>query len=270
MSKGKSIGLISIKGGVGKTTSTINLAHVLANDFDKKVLVIDSNFSAPNVLLHLGNLECKYTLQDVLNKKAKLSDAIYQHDFGFHVMPSSSSNGNTNKMALKDKVHQLKSYYDIILLDSSPSLNDELLATMSASDELYVLSTPDLPTLSTTLKATKLAKEKKVNINGLILNKVRGKSHEIKPKDMERLSGVPLIGVLKDNVKVLEALSKVKPVTMLSPNSNVSREYKKIAAKLVNSEYKEPPLHKKVLAYLKDDFSNLATHKFSKGLNYYK
>lgn len=271
MSKGKSVGIISIKGGVGKTTTVINLAHCLANDYGKKVLVIDANFSSPNVALHLGNINTKYTVNDVLGQKVKLSSAIYQHEFGFHVMPASIAQANGNNfLRLKDKVNQLKKDYDIVLLDSSPSLNNELLATINASDELYVVSTPDLPTLSTTLRAVKLAKEKKMNISGMILNKVRGKNYELKPEDMERLSGIPLVGVVKDSVRVLEALNKVKPLTMLNPESDVSLSYKKIASQLIGIPYQEPRWHKKIVGYLKDDFGDLATHKFSRGLAYYK
>jgi len=51
---GKTIGIISIKGGVGKTTTVSALGAALANEFDKKVLLIDANFSAPNLALHLA------------------------------------------------------------------------------------------------------------------------------------------------------------------------------------------------------------------------
>lgn len=271
MSKGKSVGIISIKGGVGKTTTVINLAHCLSNDYGKKVLVIDANFSSPNVALHLGNINTKYTVNDVLGQKVKPSNAIYKHEFGFHVMSASIAQANGNNfLRLKDKVSQLKKDYDVVLIDSSPSLNNELLATINASDELYVVSTPDLPTLSTTLRAVKLAKEKKMNISGMILNKVRGKNYELKPEDMERLSGIPLVGVVKDSVRVLEALNKVKPLTMLNPESSISLSYKKIASQLIGIPYQEPSWHRKIIGHLKDDFGDLATHNFSRGLAYYK
>ena len=273
LNKGKAVGIISIKGGVGKTTSVINLANVLANDFNKKVVVVDANFSSPNIALHLGNIDHKHSIQDLISGKSKMHEAVHEHEFGFHVVPGAiSHNPNTagNYMKLKDSIDKLKGQYDVVLLDSSPSLNQELLATINSCDELYVVSTPDLPTLSNTLRAVKLSKDKKIKINGMILNKVRGKNYELSPADMERLSGVPLIGVIKDNVRVLEALSKVKPITRLSPNSNVSVEYKKIASKIINSDYKEPKAHEKILNYLKDDFNNLRTHRFSKGVKYYK
>lgn len=271
MSKGKSVGIISIKGGVGKTTTVLNLAHSLSADYGKKVLVIDANFSSPNVALHLGNTATKHSIRDVLNQKIKPHAAVYEHESGFHFIPASVASVNGNNFSrLKPKVQQLKKDYDIILLDSSPSLNSELLATIAASDELYVVSTPDLPTLSTTLKAVKVAREKKTNIAGMILNKVRSKSHELKPADMERLSGVPLVGIINDDVRVLEALSKVKPITKLSPDSQVSLAYRKIAAKILGISYAQPKWHRKVAAAVKDDFARLSTHKFSRGLAYYK
>ncbi len=270
LSNGKVISLISIKGGVGKTTSVINLAASLANDYAKKTLVIDANFSSPNVGLHLGSIEHKSTLHEVLKDKAKITDAIHNHEYGFHFLPSSLSNFNpTNYSKLKQKIQPLKKYYDYILLDASTSLNDELVASINASDDIYVVTTPDLPTLSTTLRAVKLSKEKGMQIRGLILNKVRGKKYELKREDMERLTGIPVISVINENVKVLEALSKIKPITLYSPYSPVSLSYKKLAALMSNSWYKDPGIFKKTFGYMKDDFLNFINHDFKKGLKYY-
>ena len=270
MSKGKIIGIVSIKGGVGKTTSVVNLASSLANDYSKKVLIVDTNFTSPNIGLHLGSVEHKATLHEVLKDKVKINEAIYNHQYGFHFLPGSLYNSNpTNYSKLKQKLQPLKKYYDYVLLDASNSLNDELVASLHASDELYVVTTPDLPTLSTTLRAVKLAKEKGLQIRGLILNKVRGKNYELKKEDIERLTGIPVISIINENVKVLEALSNVKPITLYSPYSPVALSYKKLAALLSNSWYKEPSLFKKTFGYVKDDFFNFVNHDFKNGLKYY-
>src|SRR3989338_4765580 len=181
LNKGKVLGVIGIKGGVGKTTIVLNLASVLANDYGKRVLVVDANFSSPHIGLHLGSVSHKTTLHEVLNEKAHVTKAVHGHDFGFDFIPSSLMNTGkqTNYLKLKTKLNDLRKHYDYILLDSSPTLNDEILATITASDELYVVSSPDLPTLSTTLRAVKLAKEKGMKIKGVILNKVRNKKYEI-------------------------------------------------------------------------------------------
>jgi len=270
LNKGKVLGVIGIKGGVGKTTIVLNLASVLANDYGKKVLVVDANFSSPHIGLHLGSVNHKTTLHDVLSDKAHIKHAVHEHDFGFDFIPASLDTRNIKHLKLKNKLADLKNNYDYILLDSSPVLNDEILATMMSSDELYAVSSPDLPTLSTTLRAVKLAKERGLQINGLILNKVRGRKYEITKAEMEKLSGVPVVASIKDNVKFLEALSKVKPLVMHSPYSAPALEYKKLAALLSNEPYKEPNLFKKAYGFLKDDFHNFLNHDFRKGLKYYK
>ena len=268
--QGKVLGIIAIKGGVGKTTSAVNLAASLANDYAKKVVVVDANFSSPNVSLHLGSLDHKNNLHHVLNDKLHIGEAVYESNFGFHFVPSSLTNVKTNFMKLKEKVKDLKKHYDFVILDSSPSLNEELLATMTASEELYVVTTPDLPTLSTTLRAVKLAKGRGTAIRGLVLNKVRNKKYELKAKDLEKLCGVPVVGVLNHNIKVAEALSKVKPVVISSPYADVSLAYKKLAAHLADEQYQKPGKLKLAVGRLKDDYESFKNHDFSKGFIYYK
>jgi len=238
----KTIGVISIKGGVGKTTVTTNLGAVLANVFNKKVLIVDANFSAPNLGLHLGVVKPeKHTVHDVVLGKVKPEKATYVHDSGFHFMPGSLvASGKVDVFALKKKLRDFKKQYDVVLLDSSPTLNSEILATMVASDELLVVTSPDYPTLSCTIRAIKLAKQKHTPITGLVLNKKRNKSFELSLEDVEELSNVPVLAVLPDTNKVLEALANATPAALYEPNHDLSMEYKKLAACLIGEKYDEP------------------------------
>jgi septum site-determining protein MinD len=265
----KTIGIISIKGGVGKTTTSVNLANSLCKDFSKKVLLVDANFSSPNVGLHLGVMDHVHTSNTVLNDKSQMHEAIYEHSLGFHVLPASLKAEKVNPLKLKSKLQAVRKYYDFIVIDSSPSLNDEMLGTIMAADELFVVSTPDLPTLSTTLRAVKLAKEKNTPIIGLILNKVKGKSYELKLEDIEKAAGVPVIATLPSSYRVLEALTSVMPITHHSPLNDVSLEYKRLAGAICNESFNEPSKMAKFVSDVKEDFDNLKNHDFSHGLRYY-
>jgi septum site-determining protein MinD len=244
MKDGKVIGVISIKGGVGKTTVVSNLGTALANKFKKKVLLVDGNITAPNLGLHLGVVESKNTLHDVLYQQQNIKDAIYDSGYGFDLLPSAlvpkkSQKERINPYKLHNRVSQVKKDYDYIIIDSSPNLNDEMLSTMIASDELLVVTTPDYPTLSCTMNAIKVAKERKTPIAGLVLNKIRDKKFELSVDDIESTTGVPVLSVIKDDVKVLEALSNTAPASACSPRKGFSIQYKKLAAKIAGEEFED-------------------------------
>ena len=76
MSKGRIIGIISLKGGVGKTSCTANLGASLANTFQKKVLLVDGNLSAPNLGISFDIANPEFSFQDVLERKANPSQAV--------------------------------------------------------------------------------------------------------------------------------------------------------------------------------------------------
>src|SRR3989344_3729009 len=86
----KVIVITSGKGGVGKTTSAINLGAAL-NYFDQDVLIVDANLATPDIGLHLGAPIVPVTLNHVLAGKAELGEAIYEHDSGTKILPSSIS-----------------------------------------------------------------------------------------------------------------------------------------------------------------------------------
>ena len=248
---GKTVGIISLKGGVGKTTAVANLGASLAKDFHKKVLVIDANFSAPNLALHLGLVNPELTLHDVLLDRVQAHQAIYEHAEGFHLMPAAYLSKKVNPFKLKNKIEHLKSIYDIILIDSSPNLNDEILATMIASDELLVVSSPDYPTLSTTLRAIKLAKERKTPITGLILNKVYNKGFELSIHDIEEAAGVPVLSVIPHDIRVPESVAHTNPVALHKPLADSSIEFTKLAGSIVGESYRDP----RFFSRIKDLFS---------------
>ena len=233
----RTIGVISLKGGVGKTSSVAALGVALA-DFGKRVLLVDANLSAPNLGIHFNIINPENTLHDVLNRDINIKDAIYVVADKFHVLPAGLFNKiKTNPFKLKDVLKGVDKDYDIILVDSSPALNYETLAAVLASDELFVVTTPDYSTLSTTLKAVKMAKQKGVPVSGIILNKVYNKHFEISFEDIEKTIGVPILAVIPHDIHVLEAQANFTASTMHSPKSPGSIEFKKLAATLIGEKY---------------------------------
>ena len=246
----KTIGIISIKGGVGKTTATSNLAAALANQFNKKVLLVDANFTAPSVGIHFGLVNPDVTLHDVMTKNKKINEAIYNSGHGFDlILGKLNFKGKIDYLKLKNELSKIKGNYDYILLDSSPNLNDEMLATMLASNVLFVVTTPDYPTLSCTMHAIRIAKKKKTPIGGLVLNRVYNKDFELNVDEIESAVECPVLAIIPHDVDVLEALSKTMPAHSHAPKKEGTIEYSKLAAAICKEDYKDPRLLAKIKTF---------------------
>lgn len=234
---GKIIGVISVKGGVGKTTTVANLGAILSNEFSVRCVVIDANVSVPNLGLHLNITEPEVTLQDILiNENSSISDAVYKHDSGLHIVPTALSEVDVDLSLLKTKMRSLAKDYDVLIMDSSPGIGEEIRATIDSSDELLIISSLDLPTLSATLKAIKLADDLNTRIKGVILNRIMGVTFELSIEEVESTLETPILAVIPEDPKVREALSTNMPVVLYAPKSPASREFRKLAAVLIGRE----------------------------------
>lgn len=235
---GKTIGIIAIKGGVGKTTISASLATTLANEYRKKVLLVDGNYSAPNLGLHMDIIEPEKTIHDVLTGKSKVRGAI-QSRYGVDVIPGSYFfEGRINYLRLGRRLRSVKDDYDFIILDSSPSLNEEILSTMLAADNLLVITTPDYPTLSCSMRAAKIAKERGKPINGIIINKIRQPKYEIGLNEIEEVTGIPVVARIPDDKTNIGALFMRIPTSVYNAKSDFAKEISKVAGALVGTPKK--------------------------------
>lgn len=237
----KTIGVVSLKGGVGKTSVVSSLGAAFSG-LGKRTLVIDGNLSSPSLGLHMNVVDPEKTLHHVLRREAHLDEAIYSCQ-GINIIPASIfDRKEVNPLKLRDKIRSLKKKYDVIVIDSSPSLDEETLAVMLASDEILVVTTPDHSTLSATIKAVELAKKRSAPISGLVLNKVHNKDFEVSFGDVEQTLDIPILAVIPHDVNMLRALSKMEPYPFHKPNSKGSIEFKKLAGVLTGEKYKQTTL----------------------------
>ena len=228
------------KGGVGKTTSAINLAHAMAKH--KKTLLVDANLTTPNVNVHLGAPILKKTLMQVLKGEASIQEAIYSHESGLRILPTVSTVRDL-KMLKYDKVkstlRELEDEAEIILLDTSAGLNKEAITVMEASDEVLVITNPELSAVLDAQKALQLAHELGKTILGVVINKQGEHRQELKVNEVEKLLDLPVIGVIPYDTAVREALKLKHPVTLSHPKSKASKSYEELAGLLLGKSYFE-------------------------------
>ena len=249
------LGIVALKGGVGKTSVATSLATSLAED-GNNVMLVDANYGAPNLGLHMDIVTPEKTIHDVLSGRAKLKSAVHEK-YGVDVVPGSYvANYAVNALKLKDKIASAKKDYDFVVLDGSPSLNEEVLSTMLASDLLFVVSTPDYPTLSCSLRAAQLARQRGRNIAGIILNKIRDPKYELSLKDIERTSALPVVARIPDENVHIKALCSRMPVVLHSPRSKFSKEIKRLGESLSGGGRKPRWWHRIVPGNLKTERVN--------------
>ena len=190
----KVIAIISGKGGVGKTTTAINLSSVL-NKFGKNVVVVDTNLTTPNIGLHLGAPIVPVSLNHVLLGKAKVSDAIYEHDSGTKIIPSSLSVKELKRLnyqKLKDVSTDLKKTMDYVIYDSAAGLGNEAVASIEAADSLIIVTNPEIPAVTDALKTIKLAEDLDKEIMGVIITRTRGVKTEMPVENIKEMLDLPI------------------------------------------------------------------------------
>jgi len=230
------IGVISGKGGAGKTIVSINLAAALQKYYGKKVLLIDTNPTTSHIGLYLGMYSTPNTLNDVLRKNMPLKNAIYEHTSGIHVIPTSLKMDDLKNVSfdsLQKKLKQLEGEYDYIILDSAPGFGKEALITLKTADEILMVTNPLAHTVTDAIRANEMAKKFNLNTLGIAVNMVRKQGYELKKNEIESIVGVPVHAMIPFDNVVMESVNKKQPVVHM--NSSANNEFRRLAA-IINGE----------------------------------
>jgi len=266
------IGILSGKGGVGKTTLVANLAAALANQFGRNVVVVDTNVNTAHLGLHLGLYEdLPVTLKEIVRKNMDVSYAIYLHPtIGIRILPAplKSDGLNLTKSKLREITKELKKSYEFVILDCSPGLGKDAITAIAAMDSALVVMTPDFPSVVDALKTIQLLEKMNKKVLGIVVNKSNNERHELTEKEIESTCGVNVVENIPYDTKVSKSIAEGVPVVLLSPHSKASNAIKNIAAKLIGEDYtptgiferikeafSKPRLHEQKRIYIKPETS---------------
>lgn len=248
---GKIISIVNQKGGVGKTTTTINLGAALAN-YNQKVLIVDFDQQA-NATTGLG-IDKEDILFDVtdffthiaLVKKAILHTAIDNLD----VIPATIKLANVEETLyqvpdkeylMSRKLSELKSEYDYILIDCPPSLGLIVDNALYASDSVIIpvecgyYSYDALTQM--THKINSVQKHKKIEIEGILLTKLDNRNtlgYKIVEKVQFLFPDKTFKTIITNSSHIQEAPLYGKSVLQFSYNSRGSKEYRELAKEILD------------------------------------
>jgi septum site-determining protein MinD len=237
----KIITVTSGKGGVGKTTSAINLGIALTS-FGKSVVILDANLTTPNIGLHLGAPLVPVNLNHVLAGKASIFDAVYEHESGAKIVPSSLSVNdlrNTNHKKLREIGRKLRKVADYVIFDSAAGLGPEAVSAINASDELLIVTNPEIPAVADALKTSKLSEQLGKKVRGVIVTRSKNSKNEMPISNISDMLELPILGVVPEDESAQAALAMKNALVLTHPKSKAARAYRQLAAKIAGIDYKE-------------------------------
>lgn len=235
------IGVVSGKGGVGKTTTVVNLGTTLAEKFNKDVAMIDCNVTSPHLGLHLDVYNPPLNINSVLKKKGSAEDALYSYTKNLKFMPASVNLSDLDGVKLdniKKVINKDFEYYDFVLLDSAAGFGKEGMSTIMAADEILFVTNPDVPSVSDIIKGKKIMDMLNKDVTGTVITRRAGKKFEISRREIENLTEIPVLEMIPEDKNVTKSIAAKKPVVLNKPHSKASLGYSRLSAKLLGKDYK--------------------------------
>jgi len=232
--------IISGKGGVGKSTTAINLGISL-NYLGEEVIIIDGNLTTPNIGIYLGAPIVPTTLNHVLNNQAKLEDAIYEHESGTKIMPASLSLKETEKIKynrLPEVTKRLKKITNHVLIDCAAGLGKEARAAIDSADEIVIITNPEMAAVTDALKTIKLAEEMHKPVKGVIITRYRNKKTDMSISSIKDMLETPLLGIIPEEESIRESQVMKNAVIYTHPKSQAAKTYLATSKRFLGEDIK--------------------------------
>ena len=246
------IEIFSAKGGVGKTTLTANLGAALSTIFNKRVCLLDANVTAACLALHYGLYYLPTDFKQVIKNNRPLASAMIAHPSGVKIIPSSLSltDASIDPKIMRHAIRQLHGF-DYVLVDSAPCLDHEAIATMKISNELLVVTTPDLPSVANAARAIRYAKDLRIRPIGVVLNRVQKQKYELPESEIEALCDAPVVSTIPEDRGIPRAIAAGVPSVLHNRHSNASVAINHLAGFLAGEAYYPPPRILRTLSKIK-------------------
>jgi chromosome partitioning protein len=245
--------VVNQKGGVGKTTTTVNLAAYLAT-FGKKVLLIDIDpQSNAGVGLGVDRTQIKECLYNILIEGASIRDTIIKSNItNLDVLPSTPRLAgaevelvgmNPRETRLKDALAEIKSEYDLLVIDCPPSLSLLTVNALTAADEVIIpiqceyYALEGISQLTHTLELVRESLNPALKIRGIVLTMFDPRtllSSQVAEEARKYFGNKVFKTVIPRNVRLAEAPSFGQPILFYDPGSKGAEAYENLCREVLD------------------------------------
>ena len=244
----KKLAIVNQKGGVGKSTTAVNLGASLAEKGYKVLLIdVDPQGNATSGL-GLEKSELEYSIYDVLIEDTSLDKAILSTDFGnYYILPANIDLAGaeielvsmiSRESRLKNSLEKYENNYDYVLFDCPPSLGLLTLNALSASHKILVpiqceyYALEGLGQLVQTIKLVRNSLNPELEIEGVVLTMYDARtnlSQQVIDEVKQHFGNKVYETIIPRNVRLSEAPSFGQPIIEYASNSKGAQAYRKLA-----------------------------------------
>jgi len=246
---GQVITVFAPKGGVGKTTTAVNLALAIADGGARKVCLVDLDLAFGDVAITM-QLFPSHTIEEAVGGEDTIDfnmveSLLTRHDHSLMVLAAPNlpdARDRVSATLVARMLRTLKQEFDYVVIDTAPNFDEQTLQALDETDECVILATLDVPTL----KNVKVALETLDLLNiahghrHLVLNRA-DEAVGLDSEKVEQILGMPIVTAIPSSTEIAAATNAGKPIVTSNPNHPASKAFRALAVRLAEQSGDEHP-----------------------------
>jgi len=241
---GRVITVFAPKGGVGKTTTAVNLALAISDRGARKVCLVDLDLAFGDVAITM-QLFPSHTIEEAIGGEEHIDDNLVQslltrHEDSLMVLAAPSlpdARDRVTSRLVSRMLRTLKQQFDYVVIDTAPNFDEQTLQALDETDECVIITTLDVPTLKNVKVALETLDLLSIAIGHrhLVLNRADDEVG-IGPDKVEQILGMKVTAPIPSSLEVAAATNLGKPIVIANPDHPASIQFRALSRLLTAND----------------------------------